>query len=143
MECSSSSSCNEHTDSQGTKRQKNFLHSVRNPPTKPWRKPLLAPLQQPKVYRVVPADFRRTVQTLTGAPEFQSQPLRTHAPLPLNMVVSQPTFNVPETSLQSFASQDILSYGNQNQLPVDFQTANSFDMSSPSWQNWSLPQPPL
>ncbi|KAF5181368.1 hypothetical protein FRX31_029043 [Thalictrum thalictroides] len=119
------------------------LHSVRKPPAKPWRKPVI-PLP-PKVYRVRPVDFLKTVQKLTGAPEFQSQS-QSHqqvGPPPLNMVMAQPTskYNVSEP-LELLGSRDIVSSaGVRNEFPVESQLTSSFDIfSSPSWHPWySLP----
>ncbi|KAL5706693.1 hypothetical protein ACHQM5_024827 [Ranunculus cassubicifolius] len=132
MEYSSSSFYNGYTVSQDIEKQTDFLHSVRKPPTKPWRKPVVAPLQ-PKVYRVVPADFRRIVQQLTGAPEFQSRHLQTLAPAPLTVQ----KFNVYEPSLQTVDTQEKLSMGSQKDLPEESQTTNYFAMLSPSYYNWS------
>ncbi|KAJ8537717.1 hypothetical protein K7X08_014257 [Anisodus acutangulus] len=50
------------------------LHGVRRPPAKPMTKLPIAPLPPtpPKIYRVEPVNFKKVVQMLTAAPEFQS-----------------------------------------------------------------------
>ncbi|KAK7852980.1 vq motif-containing protein 29 [Quercus suber] len=66
------------------------LHTVKKPPTKPWKKPV-APLPPtpPRIYKVDPINFRDLVQKLTGATEFQSQQrLQSVAPPPLNVANS-------------------------------------------------------
>uniref|UniRef100_A0A2N9FPV7 VQ domain-containing protein n=1 Tax=Fagus sylvatica TaxID=28930 RepID=A0A2N9FPV7_FAGSY len=67
------------------------LHTVRKPPSKPWKKPV-APLPPtpPRIYKVDPINFRDLVQKLTGANEFQSQRLQSVAPPPLNVSNTQP-----------------------------------------------------
>lgn len=65
-----------------------ILHAVRKSPTKPWKKPAVAPPLPPKpprVYKVDPVNFRDVVQKLTGATEFQPPRLQTAAPPPLSV----------------------------------------------------------
>ncbi|KAK2656783.1 hypothetical protein Ddye_009835 [Dipteronia dyeriana] len=98
MEAYSSSSSsymfeNSHSQAaEGLKEAKPFqssLRSVKKSPTKPWKKPAIAPLPptRPRVYMVDPVNFRDLVQKLTGAPEFLQQPqrLRRVAPPPLSI----------------------------------------------------------
>lgn len=83
MEAYSSSSSSSTYQSQNFQEKKSAklphpfnssLHSVKKPPTKPWKKPV-APLPPtpPRIYKVDPVNFRDLVQKLTGATEFQSQ----------------------------------------------------------------------
>ncbi|PIA29466.1 hypothetical protein AQUCO_06000073v1 [Aquilegia coerulea] len=145
----SPSSFNEVIDTQDYNKRvttTETLHSVRKPPAKPWRKPVI-PLA-PKVYRVRPSDFLKTVQKLTGAPEFQSGPHQEVAPSALtavrdttNMAMPQPIsrYNVPEP-LELLGSRDRVSTAVRNEFPVESQSTPSFDMFSPSWHPWySLP----
>jgi hypothetical protein len=69
------------------------LHAVRKSPTKPWKKPAVAPPlppKPPKVYKVDPVNFRDVVQKLTGATEFQPPRLQTAAPPPLSVAALLP-----------------------------------------------------
>ncbi|KAH7566716.1 hypothetical protein JRO89_XS08G0221300 [Xanthoceras sorbifolium] len=77
-------------EAEGLRKPKHFqssLHSVRKSPPKPRKKPAIAPLPptRPRVYKVDPVNFRDLVQKLTGAPELQSQRLRSVAPPPLSI----------------------------------------------------------
>ncbi|KAI9165803.1 hypothetical protein LWI28_020793 [Acer negundo] len=106
MEAYSSSSSsylfeNSHSQAaaEGLKEAKLFqssLRSVRKSPTKPWKKPAIAPLPptRPRVYKVDPVNFRDLVQKLTGAPEFLQQPqrLRSVAPPPLSIGATPSSF---------------------------------------------------
>ncbi|XP_039141931.1 proline-rich receptor-like protein kinase PERK8 [Dioscorea cayenensis subsp. rotundata] len=74
------------------------IHTVRKPPSKPWRRPEPAPA---RVYRVEPRGFRQLVQRLTGAtssaPQAPARPLKeTAAPPPALPLVPRsltPEFN--------------------------------------------------
>ncbi|KAH7689763.1 VQ domain-containing protein [Dioscorea alata] len=79
------------------------IHTVRKPPSKPWRRPEPAPA---KVYRVEPRGFRQLVQKLTGStssalssspPQAPARPLKeTAAPPPALPLVPRsltPEFN--------------------------------------------------
>lgn len=70
-----------------------LLHAVKKSPTKPLKKPAVAPPLPPKpprVYKVDPVDFRDLVQKLTGATEFQPRRLQSVAPPPLNVNAAPP-----------------------------------------------------
>ncbi|KAF9621138.1 hypothetical protein IFM89_016632 [Coptis chinensis] len=137
MDYSPSSSRTEVMDSQESKRQTSSLHSIRKPPAKPWRKPVTPP--QPKVYRVLSSDFRRIVQKLTGAPEFQTQHLQIVAPPPLNTVMPQIMSNYNATDPQQpLRSQGIVSMGAQNEELIEPRAITSLEMFSP-WHSWCSP----
>ena len=130
------------------------LHTVKKPPTKPWKKPV-APLPPtpPRIYKVDPINFRDLVQKLTGATEFQSQQrLQSVAPPPLNVANStQPlmynrNISVPpqlhhstsKPPLSAVVFQDLTSREMKPQKISDSEEAAfSLGMSlSPSSLNW-------
>lgn len=94
---SSSSSTYSSPKAKTNSLHSSVLHTVRKSPTKPGKKPAVAPPLPPKpprIYKVDPVNFRDVVQKLTGATEFQPRRLQSAAPPPLN--VAQPTLSSAE-----------------------------------------------
>lgn len=154
---SSSSYFQDMNESRGGSKMlfQSSLRSVKKTPSKPWKKPAIAPLPptRPRVYKVDPMNFRDLVQRLTGAPEYQSPRLRKVAPPPINVqmtsattVTSQPA--APPLSPFSALYKDLMTTETTPQkmnMVSDWGLmSNSLGLSlSPSSRNWCSSSYPL